>query len=385
VLIVNSGLVVAVVGVEFPDAGGAHTAETLMLGQIKKSLNENEIIVIEPRKKYAHPREDFKRLGGFFRSLYLLWKSNPVIWSLTRRFDWIPPSKFERDLLRMKVDLVFFVGLYDRALELKRIPYIATIWDLGHRDLPVLPEFTLNREFERREWRIKNIAMKAIAIIVDSEITKVKLKTYYGIEDSKIHSLPFAPNVGKELLQDERESFALYPAHYWSHKNHIVLFNAIAQLLSENKKSRILKLTGQDRGNLNYLIEKTNELGISKYVEFLGFIPQSELRTLYQRAAIVVMPSLLGPTNLPPLESLLRGCSVAVTPNARANLGNWSGVIELNGDDIRGWSKLLDVSSSFPHVDVPMIQKHLAETEVSNVMKLKSLFMSFKSMKDTHC
>ncbi len=381
----NSGLVVAVVGVEFPDAGGAHTAETLMLGQIKKSLNENEIIVIEPRKKYAHPREDFKRLGGFFRSLYLLWKSNPVIWSLTRRFDWIPPSKFERDLLRMKVDLVFFVGLYDRALELKRIPYIATIWDLGHRDLPVLPEFTLNREFERREWRIKNIAMKAIAIIVDSEITKVKLKTYYGIEDSKIHSLPFAPNVGKELLQDERESFALYPAHYWSHKNHIVLFNAIAQLLSENKKSRILKLTGQDRGNLNYLIEKTNELGISKYVEFLGFIPQSELRTLYQRAAIVVMPSLLGPTNLPPLESLLRGCSVAVTPNARANLGNWSGVIELNGDDIRGWSKLLDVSSSFPHVDVPMIQKHLAETEVSNVMKLKSLFMSFKSMKDTHC
>jgi len=385
VLIVNSGLVVAVVGVESPDAGGAHTAETLMLGQIKKSLNENEIIVIEPRKKYAHPREDFKRLGGFFRSLYLLWKSNPVIWSLTRRFNWIPPSKFERDLLRMKVDLVFFVGLYDRALELKRIPYIATIWDLGHRDLPVLPEFTLNREFERREWRIKNIAMKAIAIIVDSEITKVKLKTYYGIEDSKVHSLPFAPNVGKELLQDERESFALYPAHYWSHKNHIVLFNAIAQLLSENKKSRILKLTGQDRGNLNYLIEKTNELGISKYVEFLGFIPQSELRTLYQRAAIVVMPSLLGPTNLPPLESLLRGCSVAVTPNARANLGNWSGVIELNGDDIRGWSKLLDVSSSFPHVDVPMIQKHLAETEVSNVMKLKSLFMSFKSMKDTHC
>ena len=381
----NSGLVVAVVGVESPDAGGAHTAETLMLGQIKKSLNENEIIVIEPRKKYAHPREDFKRLGGFFRSLYLLWKSNPVIWSLTRRFNWIPPSKFERDLLRMKVDLVFFVGLYDRALELKRIPYIATIWDLGHRDLPVLPEFTLNREFERREWRIKNIAMKAIAIIVDSEITKVKLKTYYGIEDSKVHSLPFAPNVGKELLQDERESFALYPAHYWSHKNHIVLFNAIAQLLSENKKSRILKLTGQDRGNLNYLIEKTNELGISKYVEFLGFIPQSELRTLYQRAAIVVMPSLLGPTNLPPLESLLRGCSVAVTPNARANLGNWSGVIELNGDDIRGWSKLLDVSSSFPHVDVPMIQKHLAETEVSNVMKLKSLFMSFKSMKDTHC
>lgn len=380
----SSGLVVAIVGVESPDAGGAHTAETLMLSQIKKSLNENEIIVIEPRKKYAHPREDFKRLGGFFRSLYLLWKSNPVIWSLTRRFNWIRPSKFEKDLLDMKVDLVFFVGLYDRALELKRIPYIATIWDLGHRDLPVLPEFTLNREFERREWRIKNIAMKAMAIVVDSEITKVKLKTYYGIEDSKIHSLPFAPNVGKELLQYERDSFALYPAHYWSHKNHIVLFNAIAQLLSENKKPRLLKLTGQDRGNLNYLIEKTNELGISKYVEFLGFIPQSELRTLYQRAAIVVMPSLLGPTNLPPLEALLHGCPIAVNQIASANIGDWSGVLKLNGFDSQSWAEVLNIYSTFQKVSVLEIQQHILECEELNVKQLKLLFANFNRFKHLH-
>lgn len=380
----SSHLVVAVVGVERPEAGGAHNAETLMLGQIKKSLNEYEIIIIQPRKKYARPCEDFKRLSGFLRSLYLLWKSNPVTWSLTRRFTWIPPSKFERDLLRNNVDLVFFVGLYDRAIELKRIPFIATIWDLGHRDLSVLPEMSSNREFELREWAINNIAIKAMAIVVDSEVTKAKLKTYYGIEDSKIYSLPFAPNVGEELLLGERESFALYPAHYWSHKNHIVLFKAIAQLLSENKKPRQLKLTGQDRGNLKYLIEKTNELGISSYVEFLGFIPKSELHILYQRAAIVAMPSLLGPTNLPPLESLLRGCSVAVTPSARANLGEWPEVIELNGNDIPAWSKLLDVTRRFPQVDVPKIQTHLAHIETSNVVKLKSLFMNFKLMKNTY-
>ena len=381
---VNSHLVVAVVGIELPEAGGAHNAETLMLGQIRKSLKDHEIIIIEPRKTYARPYEDFRRLGGFLRSLYLLWKSNPVTWSLSRRFTWIPPSKFERDLLRKQVDLVFFVGLYDRAIKLKRIPFVATIWDLGHRDLPVLPEMSGNREFELREWSIKNIAIKATAIVVDSEVTKAKLKTYYGIEDSIIHSLPFAPNVGEELLQNERESFALYPAHYWSHKNHIVLFEAIVHLLSENKKPRQLKLTGQDRGNLKYLIEKTNELGISSYVEFLGFIPKSELHTLYQRAAIVVVPSLLGPTNLPPLESLLRGCSVAVTPSARANLGKWSGVIEVNGNDIPAWSKLLDITSNFPNVDVPTIQTYLSEIEASNVAKLKALFMNFKLLKNTY-
>lgn len=381
---VNSHLVVAVVGVEFPEAGGAHNAETLMLGQIRKSLKDHEIIIIEPRKTYARPYEDYRRLGGFLRSLYLLWKSNPITWSLSRRFTWIRPSKFERDLLRKQVDLVFFVGLYDRAIELKRIPFMATIWDLGHRDLPVLPEMSSNREFELREWSIKNIALKATAVVVDSEVTKSKLITYYGIENSKIHSLPFTPNIGEKSSQGKKESFALYPAHYWSHKNHIVLFEAIAQLLSENKKPRQLKLTGQDRGNLKYLIEKTNELGISSYVEFLGFIPRSELHTLYQRAAIVVMPSLLGPTNLPPLESLLRGCPVAVTPSARANLGEWPGVIEVNGNDTFAWSKLLDITSNFSHVDVPKIQTHLAEIEVSNVVKLKALFMNFKLLKNTH-
>ena len=381
---VSSRLIVAVVGVEHPETGGAYNAETLMLGQIKKSLDEHEIIIIKPRKKFARPIENFRRLSDFLRSLYFLSNSNPLIWLLSQRFYWIPPSKFEKDLIRKGVDLVFFVGPYGRAIELKRIPFIATIWDLGHRDLPELPEMAGNREFELREWAIRNIATKAAAIVVDSEVTKAKLKTNYGIVDSKIHSLPFAPRSVGMPLKGDRESFALYPAHYWSHKNHIVLFKAMAQLLSENKKPRQLKLTGQDRGNLTFLMEKTKELGLSSYVEFLGFIPQPELHSLYQQAAIVVMPSLLGPTNLPPLESLLRGCPVAVTPGARANLGNWPGVIELEGSDIRGWSTLFDESVEMPVVDTSLVQSHLSKLEASNIESLNSLFMSFKLIKDTY-
>jgi glycosyltransferase involved in cell wall biosynthesis len=380
----NSQLVVAVIGLERPEAGGAHNAEALMLGQIQKAISNEEILIVEPLKIHMRPYHHLNRLRVFLRSLYLLWKANPVIWTLTRRFAWIPPTKFERDLKERNVDLVFFVGLYERALELKKIPFIATIWDLGHRDLPALPEMSGNRNFELREWTIKNLATKASALIVDSEVTKVKLKTYYGIEDSIIHSLPFAPKLEEELLQNEKGSFALYPAHYWSHKNHIVLFEAIAQLLSENKKPRQLKLTGQDRGNLKYLIEKVNELQISNYVEFLGFIPKSKLYSLYQQAALVVMPSLLGPTNFPPLESLIRGCPIAVTPSARFNIGNWPGVIELDGHDIPSWSKLLEISSELPTVDVFTIKNHLSQLEASNIEELKSLFMNFKYLKNTH-
>lgn len=380
----NSQLVVAIIGVEPAEAGGAHNAETLMVEQIRKSLEIRQVILFSPQERKIASHELLKRLKGFLRLLYYRWKANPFTWSLTRRFTWIPTSKFERSLLKKKVDLVFFVGPCDRAVELKRIPFIVTIWDLGHRDLPSLPEMSCDREFELREWTIRNIAMKATAIMVDSEITRDKLQAFYGIDKSRIHSLPFIPKVESVIHQVERENFALYPAHYWSHKNHIVLFRAIAKLLSEGKKPRTLRLTGLDRGNLEFLIDKTKELGIVDFVEFLGFIPQSELYSLYHRAAVVVMPSLLGPTNIPPLESLLRGCPVAVTPSARANLGNWTGVIEVDGSDISAWSELLTESSKLPEVDFTFIRSQLSEISESNLVKLNSIFRNFDSMKNTY-
>lgn len=377
-------LKVAVVGVEPPEAGGAHNAENLMLGQIRKSLDPQELTVFETQKVPLRVWGIFGRIAGYMRSLRAIWRSNPFNWAISRRFSWISSFAFERSLLRKGVDLVFFVGPYDRALELKRIPFVVTIWDLGHRDLPALPELVANREFEYREWRIKNVATKALAIVVDSEPTKEKLKMFYGISDSKIHSLPFAPNVPDNSGSGKRDPFALYPAHFWSHKNHIVLFEAIALLVREGKQPRQLKLTGLDRGNLGYLHSKIQELGIDKYVQFVGFLPEVELHTLYFHAAVVVMPSLLGPTNLPPLESLLRGCPVAVTRNARANLGDWKGVIELDGKDVNAWAQILDLNAELPKVNVNQVEQSLSATGVSNVLKLRSIFEDLRYMKSTY-
>lgn len=380
----SSQLKVAVVGVELPEAGGAHNAENLMLGQIRQALDLNELIILETRKAPLRVWAMFGRAAGYIRSLRAIWGSNPLNWAINHRFSWISSTAFERDLLRKNVDLVFFVGPYDRALELKRIPFVATIWDLGHRDLPALPELVANREFEFREWRIRNVATKALAVVVDSEPTKEKLKMFYGIQALRIHSLPFAPSVSDNVELGERNSFALYPAHFWSHKNHVVLLEAIALLVRDGKHPRQLRLTGLDRGNLTYLREKIREFGIADYVQFVGFLPEAELHSLYRQAAVVVMPSLLGPTNLPPLESLLRGCPVAVTRNARANLGDWQGVIELDGHDVSAWAKILDLDSKLPRVKVDQIEQSLFAIRESNVLKLRSIFEDLRQMKSTY-
>jgi hypothetical protein len=50
----GSQLKVAVVGVEPPEAGGAHNAERLMLEQIRQSLDPHELIILDTRKAPLH-------------------------------------------------------------------------------------------------------------------------------------------------------------------------------------------------------------------------------------------------------------------------------------------------------------------------------------------
>jgi len=58
------------------------------------------------------------------------------------------------------------------------------------------------------------------------------------------------------------------------------------------------------------LVEEHN---VSDIVQFLGFVEKQELDFLYRNALCLLMPSAFGPTNLPPLEALMRGCPVVAS------------------------------------------------------------------------
>jgi glycosyltransferase involved in cell wall biosynthesis len=55
----------------------------------------------------------------------------------------------------------------------------------------------------------------------------------------------------------------------------------------------------------------------------LGFISIEELKWLYLHSLGLIMPTCLGPTNMPPLEALALGCPVAVSdiPGHHEQLG----------------------------------------------------------------
>ena len=53
------------------------------------------------------------------------------------------------------------------------------------------PEVRLNRELELRDEKYKKILPRASAIIVDSDLGKMNAAHRYGIDQDRIHIIPF--------------------------------------------------------------------------------------------------------------------------------------------------------------------------------------------------
>jgi glycosyltransferase involved in cell wall biosynthesis len=106
-----------------------------------------------------------------------------------------------------------------------------------------------------------------------------------------------------------KDNFFFYPAQFWAHKNHYNLLRAF-QKLKNIAPSFKLVFTGSDKGNLKYIKELITEFDLDDDVKITGFVSENQLKALYENAAALVMPTFLGPTNMPLLEAYSLGCKV---------------------------------------------------------------------------
>ncbi len=214
-------------------------------------------------------------------------------------------------------------------------PFILTVWDLQHRLQPYFPEVSHGREWERRENQYQHSLSKASYIITGTERGKQEIQCFYGTDPERIKVFPFPkPEINKGLLPLEEkqildelnihENYLFYPAQFWPHKNHIVILLAAKILKEEYKIAMPIVFVGSDKGNLNYIQAKSQELGLLHQIHFLGFVPTKTLITLYKNAFALVFMSFFGPDNLPPLEAFELGCPViaADVPGSQEQLGD---------------------------------------------------------------
>jgi glycosyltransferase involved in cell wall biosynthesis len=106
--------------------------------------------------------------------------------------------------------------------------------------------------------------------------------------------------------------FFLYPAQFWPHKNHTLLINAIQKVIETNPTINLV-FTGSNKGNLSYIENYIKERNLSNHIKIMGFVSNEELFTLYKNAISLVMPTFLGPSNMPPLEAAFLDCPVLIS------------------------------------------------------------------------
>ena len=219
---------------------------------------------------------------------------------------------FERSLAREGIDLVWFGT--PPAEDCRGLPFVFTVWDLEYLEQPWFPEVSADGEWELRHVFYSRYVPRATRIIVPNEAGAEQLMRHFRVGSERVlvlaHPTPeFArraaaqPDPGDP--PDLPTPYLLYPAQFWSHKNHPTLLRALA-LLPEYT----LVLVGSDKGYLEHVRSIARELGVLDRVRFLGFVETGELVRLYRGAHALVYLSFFGPENLPPLEAFALGCPV---------------------------------------------------------------------------
>lgn len=198
------------------------------------------------------------------------------------------------------------------------IPYVATVWDLQHRVQPWFPEVSANGEWRERERLFTEYIGRAAAVVVGTQAGAEEIRSAYGEPAGGLHVLPLptptfalaaarAPKPERPVTLPER--YLLYPAQFWSHKNHVTALRALALLVSDGNAPDLV-LTGADRGVLDHVMRTAVSLGVEQRVRSLGYVSRPQLIALYTHAEALIFPSLFGPDNLPPLEAMALGCPV---------------------------------------------------------------------------
>ncbi len=348
---------IALAGIS-PEEGGGFTFEGSVYSAIAQLETQHEIYIFHKGELQSEPNPNFKyirldanksvytpppihrRILSKLRRLFVksfvgnaFYKHDSAMYDHEREIRELDYYSFYKNPLNAKVkelgiEMVWFVTSSFQPVE---APYIYTLWDLGHRNFPFLPEYSHSAPmpWEARERLWRGILPKATYIVTGAEVGKAEVLKYYHVQEKQIIINPFpTPNFAQKTDYQNidvfksfgiKKEYLYFPAQFWAHKNHVVLLYAIKQLKEKNNLDFDVVFTGSDKGNMAHVKSVAEKLGVEKNIHFLGFVSVEEMVSLYKNAFALTFTSILGPDNLPPLEAMALGCPVISSEYAGAH------------------------------------------------------------------
>jgi glycosyltransferase involved in cell wall biosynthesis len=321
-----------------PEAvGGAATFEgNIVRALIKKANSIDWKVSCLATVAGSNEREDEINVGDLTCTVFHSAKKvelRPSRWNRFKVFQRNPLStqkpvgdRISHWAVQRELDLIYSPSPF---VPCNTIPFFTTVWDLQHRRQPFFPEVSVSgHKWQDREAMYMASLPRAAGIVTGTDVGKEEVIRFYGVADARVKVIPQAtPDDAIQAAQlpllPPLESFryALYPAQFWPHKNHVTLLRAWSILKSRGRNIHLI-LTGTDHGNESYVRQTCSAYDLGDVVHFRGFVPREELLNLYRHAEMLVFPSLFGPDNIPPLEAMALRCPViaANVPGATEQL-----------------------------------------------------------------
>lgn len=179
----------------------------------------------------------------------------------------------------------------------------AWIPDFQHRHLP---EFFSKREIAFRGALYGRIAERAETVVLSSAAAGADFRRFYPNAAGKARILsPYVAPQRAWLESDAQavqrkyglpDRFFVISNQFWAHKNHAVVFDALAELAARGVRPAVactgLLEDARRPGYAREILGRLRARGLEAQVRLLGLVPRANQVQLLRRALAVIQPSL---------------------------------------------------------------------------------------------
>lgn len=322
--------------------GGAKIMTIQLIKELAKLAPKDIFIILASKKNFAELSVikapnieiicELSRPRLTLRNLFLL-MIGALLWPILKLTKKILPAnlkarlghhyhQFRSNLLAsdfanlIKPDLLFcpFTAPFYHHLN---VPIVSIIYDLQSHHHPHF--FNTEERYERKK-NFEEACKRASKLICISNFVKQTVLAHSQFSEKNIKAIHIRlahrlPQVEENKVtttlnryQLTKNNYLLFPANYWLHKNHQMLFTAFNLYRAKYPDSTLkLVCTGADNDYKQFLLGAINEMDLSSWIKMPGFLTDEEFATLMTSCRAVIFPSLYEGFGMPVLEAMVAG------------------------------------------------------------------------------